>query len=84
MTNNIINVLHARFHLESSTLNFGTKDGYDTLGLDHFEQAFETSQNSVGIIERFTIKGTTMLLIIGLGDQAGSSPRKLVIIDVNM
>lgn len=79
-----MSILHASFSDSTSTLNFGTKDGYHLLDLDHFEQAFETSQNGVSLIERFTIKGTTMILIVGSGDNAGSSPRKLMIIDVNM
>lgn len=79
-----MSILHASFDEDSSTLNFGTRDGYSMLNLNCFEQSFETSQSGVGIIEKFTIKGTTMILIVGSGDKAGSSPRKLSIIDVNL
>jgi WD40 repeat protein len=79
-----MSILHASFDFDSSTLNFGTQDGYNVLNLDRFEQSFETSQSGVGIIERFTIKGTAMILMVGSGDKAGSSPRKLLIIDINL
>lgn len=80
-----MNILHACFDSDSnSQLAFATREGFRVLNIDHLEQnLFETSESGVGRIQLFRSKGTAMVAIVGSGDLAGSSPRKLKILDVN-
>ena len=78
-----MSLLHASFdsHLTSS-LAFAAKDGISILDLDHLEQSpFKTSQSGVGLVHILKVNGTTMLAVVGSGDLAGSSPRKLKVLD---
>ena len=43
---------------------------------------FPPSESSVGYIQAFTLNGTQMAAIVGSGDHAGSSPRKLKILNL--
>ena len=76
-----MSLLHASFHSDvTSNVAFATRDGYSILDLEHLEQtSFETSESSVGYIQVFSANGTQMVAIVGSGDHAGSSPRKLKI-----
>ena len=80
-----MSLLHASFHsnVTSSNVAFATRDGYSILDLEHLEQnSFETSESSVGYIQVFVVNGTHMVAIVGSGDLAGSSPRKLKILNL--
>jgi WD40 repeat protein len=79
-----MSLLHASFHSNvTSNLAFATRDGYSILDLEHLEQnPFETSESSVGYIQAFSLNGTQMAAIVGSGDHAGSSPRKLKILNL--
>jgi hypothetical protein len=80
----VMSLLHASFHSNvTSNLAFATRDGYSILDLEHLEQnPFETSESSVGYIQAFSLNGTQMAAIVGSGDHAGSSPRKLKILNL--
>lgn len=80
-----MNVLHASFDSDTKCqLAFGTRDGFRVLNIDHLDQnLFETSESGVGRIQLFRSNGTSMVAIVGSGDLAGSSPRKLKIFDVS-
>ena len=79
-----MSLLHASFHSDvTSNVAFATRDGYSILDLEHLEQtSFETSESSVGYIQVFSANGTQMVAIVGSGDHAGSSPRKLKILNL--
>ena len=79
-----MSLFHASFdsHLTSS-LAFAGKDGISILDLDHLEQSpFKTSQSGVGLVHILKVNGSTMVAVVGSGDLAGSSPRKLRVLDV--
>ena len=80
-----MSVLHASFDSDFTPyLAFATRDGFSVLNVDHLEEnTFETSESGVGCIQIFRSNGTAMVAIVGSGDLAGSSPRKLKILDVN-
>lgn len=77
-------LLHASFDSTlTSSLAFATREGFGLVNLDHLEQnPFGTSESGVGCIQIFTVNNVTMVAIVGSGDLAGSSPRKLKILDV--
>jgi WD40 repeat protein len=80
----MIGLLHASFDSTlTSSLAFATREGFGLVNLDHLEQnPFGTSESGVGCIQIFTVNNVTMVAIVGSGDLAGSSPRKLKILDV--
>jgi WD40 repeat protein len=80
----MIGLLHASFDSTlTSSLAFATREGFGLVNLDHLEQnPFGTSESGVGCIQIFTANNVTMVAIVGSGDLAGSSPRKLKILDV--
>ncbi|KAG0374600.1 autophagy protein [Mortierella sp. AD032] len=72
-------LLFINFNQDFSCISVGTKRGFNIYNCDPFGKCFSKSDSSIGIVEMLFC--TSLVAIVGAGDQPASSPRRLQIIN---
>ncbi|KAF9956068.1 autophagy protein [Mortierella alpina] len=67
------------FNQDFSCISVGTKNGFKIYNCDPFGKCYSKSDSSIGIVEMLFC--TSLVAIVGAGDQPVSSPRRLQIIN---
>ncbi|KAG0301352.1 autophagy protein [Dissophora globulifera] len=72
-------LLFINFNQDFSCISVGTKHGFKIYNCDPFGKCYAKSDSSIGIVEMLFC--TSLVAIVGAGDQPASSPRRLQIIN---
>ncbi|KAI8597846.1 WD40-repeat-containing domain protein [Dissophora ornata] len=72
-------LLFINFNQDFSCISVGTKHGFKIYNCDPFGKCYSKSDSSIGIVEMLFC--TSLVAIVGAGDQPASSPRRLQIIN---
>jgi len=67
-------VNHVSFNQDFSCIAIGTRSGFSIYNLDPIELRYNSSGEGIGRVEMLYC--TSLLALVGSGDQPGSSPRK--------
>ncbi|KAF9320057.1 autophagy protein, partial [Linnemannia elongata] len=72
-------LLFINFNQDFSCISVGTKRGFNIYNCDPFGKCYSKTDSSIGIVEMLFC--TSLVAIVGAGDQPASSPRRLQIIN---
>ncbi|KAG0291069.1 autophagy protein [Linnemannia gamsii] len=72
-------LLFINFNQDFSCISVGTKRGFNIYNCDPFGRCYSKTDSSIGIVEMLFC--TSLVAIVGAGDQPASSPRRLQIIN---